>query len=171
MAGFKSAPYWDVKYKRTRGRKRLEDQLKPGGDSMVYMSNYDNTLEFLTKSRALNRELYRGASRLMRTLKGEIGRDEGTGGYHLQDVVQMRRIRYGGKDKDRQAYHIFVVNASPDPNNPGHAFLAAERQSQFSKEAWRERQKTGRKTPPNRSGWVDSSLNRVSRGRKTRRGN
>lgn len=177
MANFKRAPDWDVKYKHSRGRARLAAQRKPGGDSVVYMSNYANTLDFLTTSKRLNRELYTGASRLMRTLKGEIGRDEGTGGYHLQDTLKMRRIRKGGRDGDRQAYHIYVINASPDPNSPGNAFIAAEMQSQFTREAWKERMKTdehgnriGQKRPPNRHGWVGTSLLRVSGGKQTKKG-
>ncbi|MDD2326427.1 MAG: hypothetical protein PHW63_10620 [Alphaproteobacteria bacterium] len=174
MANFSGPPrhYWDV-YNGANVRKRLSDQMARESEygtkhGVIYFSDYMETAKWLQNSSELSKALYRHTSSLHRTLKRNIGRDEGTDGRHMADVPKIRRVRKGGVHQDRIAYHIYVVNATPDPKNAGNQFLHAEYRSKFSKDAWKWRMGIGGEAPnktvqPNRKGWIDRSLSQASR--------
>lgn len=169
---------WDIS-KKTRYKERLKQQRETGSPNVMYSSDYIETGKFLRQDKGLKKALHRESSRLLRSTESAIG-----GGTQAKDgvegsfsnVLKLRHLKEGGKHGDRQAYHMYV-NANPKTKNDGHRFISAQRASQFSKEAWRERQMRDEKGnyknlpgQPNRMGWIEKGLNWTSGGRQIKGG-
>lgn len=99
-----------------------------------------------------------GALNILMQLKAAVPRGEGTGG-HIEDALGVRHVKHGGVYRDRMAFHVYVMLEGN--NSPGDQFFYANYASQFSRDAWAQRQK-GISTKPNRDSYVDQALDRAS---------
>lgn len=164
MANFRKPRHsWDVDSPQYKGRLKLQAKSRKE-NKVMYSSGYIETGKFLRNSHGLENIMYKHSRSILSGLRSRVGRDEGTGGYHLQDAFKMKKVRKGGWYKDRMAYHISVDGSTP----AGNAFLMAEFRSQFSKEAWKTRQGYGgepanKSVTRNRKGWIRGTLSDLGR--------
>lgn len=152
-------PWYDTTKKHNSRNKARLQKAHQDNTPFVYFSDYKATGKWMKGSRTLRKQLSSETRKILRRLRAEIPRGEGTGG-HVEDALRTRFLKHGGIYGDRMAFHIYVMRKKK--GDLADQFYHAERRSQFSKEAWAKRREGD--VFPNRAGWVDDALRKSSIG-------
>lgn len=153
-ANYHKPPNWDRIYRKDRDRIAFAQQNAEV--PYVYACDYLETAKFLKSDRKLRKAMERETKRLHRNILRQIPTDGESGESRVGRALNTRFIREGGRDKDRMEYRLWV-KGTDNLNDPGSRFLAAERMSQFTKEAWEERSQ-GKVVVSTRKGWIRKGL-------------
>lgn len=153
-ANYHKPPKWDRIYREDRDRIAVAQQNAK--IPYVYACDYLETAKFLKSDRKLRRAMERETKRLHQNILRQIPTDGEAGESKVGRALKTRFIREGGRDKDRMEYRL-SVKGTDNLNDPGSRFLAAERMSHFTKEAWEERSQ-GKVVVSTRKGWIRKGL-------------